>query len=546
VRLLYALFALSLCLPANAEDKWVYVKSGPFEVWTNGPDKQAKLRLLEAEQFRHALTNLLGKQELKIIWPIRILAVKDKRATIKPLTLVRDTYLTVIPNEQPLGPDFRRAAARLFLDANTKRYPQTLDQGIEEVLSALEVNGTHIYLGAPPADKRTPGWAKIHMMLTSDFAARSRVYLSNLEQGSDEGTASRNAFDKSPAEIEQMVKAHAAKTTYELKPLPGKSISIEREYYSKSLPSDQARIAEVDAAMTKAASLSDLQTPEAFETQEQYEKAITAGSKSARAWFQRAIQLRDAKTTDQARAAFKKAAELNPLWGAPHAELAKLEAAVPVRSYLEWKQAATLEVRNVEYWRAYAVSATEANQFTEAAKAWSGAERAAPTDKERAELKQARLDLEAKRAEFASAERRKASEEREREIARLKAEAMAEIRKAEAKANDRLGPVEGVERAKAEKWWDGPAGEKATGQLTQVDCLAGGVARLVVTTAPGKIQKLVIRDSKKITVIDLTNSNESSFGCGPQKPPRAVVVTYQPKADAKLGTAGDVLQVEFR
>jgi hypothetical protein len=511
VRLLYALFALSLLLPAHAEDKWVYVKSGPSEVWTNGPDKQAKLRLLEAEQFRHALTNLLGKQELKIIWPIRILAVKDKRATVKPLTLVRDTYLTVIPNEQPLGPDFRRAAARLFLDANTKRYPQTLDQGIEEVLSALEVDGTHIYLGAPPADKRTPGWAKIHMMLTSDFAARSRVYLSNLEQGSDEGTASRNAFDKSPAEIEQMVKAHAAKTTYELKPLPGKSISIEREYYSKSLPSDQARIAEVDAAMSKAASLSDLQTPEAFETQEQYEKAITAGSKSARAWFQRAIQLRDAKTLDQARAAFKKAAELNPLWGAP-----------------------------------YAVSATEANQFSEAAKAWSGAERSAPTDKERAELKQARLDLEAKRAEFASAERRKASEEREREIARLKAEAMAEIRKAEAKANDRLGPVEGVDRAKAEKWWDGPAGEKANGQLTQVDCLAGGVARLSITTTPGKVQKLVIRDSKKITVIDLTNSKESSFGCGPQKPSRAVLVTYQPKADAKLGTAGDVLQVEFK
>jgi hypothetical protein len=125
---------------------------------------------------------------------------------------------------------------------------------------------------------------------------------------------------------------------------------------------------------------------------------------------------------------------------------------------------------------------------------------------------------------------------------------MAEIRKAEAKANDRLGPVEGIDRTKAEKWWDGPAGEKASGQLTQVDCLSGGLARLAITVAPGKTQKLVIRDPKKVTILDLnvTNPTESTFGCGPQKPPRNVIVTYQPKVDAKLGTAGDVLQVEYK
>lgn len=528
-------FALLLAFALRAEDKWTYVKAGPFEVWTNGNDKHAKLRLAEAEQFRHALSGILAKPELKSIWPIRILAVKDKRLAAKPLTLVRDRYVAVIPNEQPLDAAFRKAAARIFLHANTKRYPGSVDQGLEEILGAFDVNGTHITLLAPPVAERNPAWARIHMMMTDPaFSGRMRVYLSNLENGADEGIACRNSFDKPVAEVEKLVRAHMAKSSYEPKPLTGRPIKAESDYYTKTLPSDQARIAEVDAGMSKAVSLSDLLTPEAFETREMYDKAVAAGSQSARAWLEHGLRTKD-------RSAFVKAAQLNPLWGAPHAELAKLEAAAPARAMLEWKQAANLEVRTVEYWREYALAATKANQFPEAAKAWTGAERAAGSDEERGRLKQARMDLETQRADFAASERQRISDERYREIERLKAEALADIRKAEMKANERLGGAGEIDKSKLEKWWDGPRGEKVTGQLTKIDCLAGGIAKWTIV-AGAKTTVLVVREPGKIAI---SGSTEVTFGCGLQKPARKATVEYAPKPDAKLGSAGDVLVVTF-
>jgi hypothetical protein len=531
----FPLFSILLALGAGAllaADKWTYVKSGPFEVWTNGPDKHAKLRLLEAEQFRHALTQILGKQELTLPWTIRIIAVKKGAAANMGqhpmLELVRDSYLAVIPNEAPLDGEFRRAAARLFLDANTKRYPGMVDEGLAEVLSELDVNGTRISLGAPArAERRTLSWARMHMMLSDDAfsGGRMRVYLSNLEQGSEESTACRNGFGKSLAEVEALVKEYAAKGAYEPKSLGGRPIQAERDYYSKTLPEDQARIAEVDAGMNKAKSLTDLQTPESYETQELYAKAVEAGSKSARAWFLHGMSILN---TPEGKAALQQAAALNPKWAAPHAELAKLET-IPGRIIAEWKLATNLEVRNVAYWEALAVACTKANSFADAAKAWAGAERAAPSDDERKRVKQARLDLETQRADFAESERRKASEERYREIERLKAEALADIRKAEMKANDRMGSDTAPKAV--EKWWDGAQGEKATGVLLRVECLAKGSARLWLDSG----KKLTIQDPAKIAIVGM---KEATLGCGVQKPARKVEVTFDPKT-------GYVLQVEF-
>ena len=521
-----------------AAEKWTYVKSGPFEVWTNGADKHAKLRLLEAEQFRHAFTQILGKQELKLVWPVRIIAVKKGTGANLGLhgmlALVRDSYLAVVSNEEPLDADFRRAAARLFLDANTKRYAGAVDEGLAEVLSAFEVKGTHITLGAPPEpERRTLSWARIHMMLTDEAfsGGRMRVYLSNLEQGSDEATACRNGFSRSVAEVEALVKAYAAKSSYEPKTLTGRTIQAEHDYYAKTLPEASARIAEVDAGLTKARSLADLQTPESYEAQELYAKAVEAGSKSARAWFLYAKSLPKADS----KAALQKAAELNPQWADPHAELARLET-IPGRILAEAKLAANLDVRNVAYWEALAVAATSSNAFSDAAKAWAGAERAAPTEQERTRVKRARLDLEMQRADFVDNERRKASEDRVREIERLKAEALGDIRKAEMKANQRMGSDTAPKVT--EKWWDGEKGETATGVLTKVECL-NGPARLLLSSG----KRLLVRDSAKIAIV---GSNTETLGCGIQKPARNVVVVFQPKTDAKYGTTGDVLQVEFK
>jgi hypothetical protein len=43
----------------------------------------------------------------------------------------------------------------------------------------------------------------------------------------------------------------------------------------------------------------------------------------------------------------------------------------------------------------------------------------------------------------------------------------------------------------------------------------------------------------------VNGAKEAQFGCGAAKPVRKIRLTYEAKPDAKLGTLGDVLVVEF-
>jgi hypothetical protein len=54
---------------------------------------------------------------------------------------------------------------------------------------------------------------------------------------------------------------------------------------------------------------------------------------------------------------------------------------------------------------------------------------------------------------------------------------------------------------------------------------------------------LIVADPAKIVI---RGGGERSLGCGAQKPPRSLNVEYNPKADKKLGTAGEVESIEFR
>jgi hypothetical protein len=79
------------------------------------------------------------------------------------------------------------------------------------------------------------------------------------------------------------------------------------------------------------------------------------------------------------------------------------------------------------------------------------------------------------------------------------------------------------------------------GTLVRTDCL-GRVARLVIRDAGGKDIRLLVRDPKNVVVL---TGGDFSLKCGPQRPPRALTIEYQPKADAKLDSAGDVVTVAY-
>jgi hypothetical protein len=76
----------------------------------------------------------------------------------------------------------------------------------------------------------------------------------------------------------------------------------------------------------------------------------------------------------------------------------------------------------------------------------------------------------------------------------------------------------------------------------QVDCL-GAQARLVIEGDGRKVTRLLIRDPSQVS---FAGGGEQTFTCGTQKPARRVMIDYYVKPDAKLGTAGEAVVIEFR
>ena len=529
------LLAGLVLLPMNAaEEKWTYVRSGPFEVWTDGADKHARARLVEAEQFRHALGSILGKDDLKSVWRIRLLATKDrKRGTGGKLHRVRDLWLMTIPAEEPLTAGFRRDVGKILLDSNCRAFSPEMDNAILNLLAPLEVTGTRLHLGVPDPPARTIDWARVHLFVTdTELAGRARVFFSNLESGGDMNVAIRNAFNKPVPEIEKLVAAHLTLGDWPVKDLSGRAMSAQ-DFSLRQASSEMAALARADIG---EGGYKDLDSPDAFESAGDPAKAVEAGTKSATAWFAAAQATKDSGKT---RVLFTKAAELNPLWAEPHVALAKLGGGVA-----ELNKAAQLDLRNVPYWQTLAETYSAANQFNEAAKAWNGAQRAAATPPEQERLRAARAQLEEQRADFAVSERKRVVDERAQDLERVKNESLTAIREAEAKSNSRLDDGKAPVDGKVEKWWDGPGGPKQSieGMLQRVDCLRGP-SRLVIKTTDGKLIQLLVKDPTKVAIL---NAKEQTLGCGAQTPARKVAIEYQPPPDPKTATAGAVLTLEFR
>ena len=61
----FLLVLLPTLLPtlSPAEDHWIALKSGPFEVFSSAGEKPAREKLMFLEQFREALRIITGKQE---------------------------------------------------------------------------------------------------------------------------------------------------------------------------------------------------------------------------------------------------------------------------------------------------------------------------------------------------------------------------------------------------------------------------------------------------------------------------------------------------
>ncbi len=507
---------------AAAADKWIDYRIGPFHVISDAGNKAAREKLNQIEQLRYALGVQLGKvgmgkQGLVTMWPIDLVLFANQRDYLahspgKPFVDGGSATLSAWSGDSPLPREWLRAVTRLLIDDNSGRMPDAIETALCDLFSTIKVKETKISLGAPlPAGELSPdrlrAWAKMQMLATlPDYSGKLRVYLNNIQQNGDEGVAVRNAFDMSAAQLDLKVDAYVKAGKFEAVTTGGEPLDPNRDFPEKPIEK-----AAVDGLFAE----------------------LAAGGKNFPPDSPRGL------VEKNTHASLELAIKANPRWAVPHFKLAALESDAPVK-IKELKTAATLDPRNASYWQALAEAQAASNLYDDAAKSWSLAEKAAADEPERARIHIAKMALDGARADFTEAEKRRRAEEEAAALARAKALAASEVHAAEAAASARLNAGRAAYQTPTE-WWDAPTGQKVEGKLTRVECLKGPL-RLTIQKDGGAIVKVAVRDLNKLTV---NGATEAKFGCGVTKPVRKIRLTYDAKPDAKLGTLGDVLVVEF-
>ncbi|HSW49207.1 MAG TPA: hypothetical protein VLH09_03485, partial [Bryobacteraceae bacterium] len=175
--MLRLLAILVVACALQAADRWVEVRSGPFQVLSSVGERAGRDRLYELEQFRYGMEQLLGKTEINPIWPIRILVVRSAKDAPAGLGLARDAFYGAVPERGLFPSSLLRACAVLLLESGEGRLPDEMEKALADLFSTVEFKGWQAILGAPPpAPARTSQWAKMHMLAVSnDYFGKLRT-----------------------------------------------------------------------------------------------------------------------------------------------------------------------------------------------------------------------------------------------------------------------------------------------------------------------------------------------------------------------------------
>lgn len=559
MRRIFLLGLLPICLAAS--DHWTKFTAGPYQVFTDAGTQRGREALVRFEEFRHAIGQIVGEDNLQTQLPVRILLFKNPEGwtNIEPLSEGRASYNIVLGEKDEakgvVSPAVYTALVRLFLESNTARMPAEFEHGLEEFFSTYTVKDIHITVGAPLANPDLD-WARVHMLITDpDYFGKIRVLLYNLRKGAAADPAFRNAFGKSQAEVEAMAKQRFAEHDFRTTSLSSLPMA-ERDFPEHEVSDGDARLARADllageksaadyealirdglhaADAEEGLGLIALRENHPAEAKTHFADAMRDGSSSPRCYIEYAKL-----ETDNAKAstALLKAAGINPKLDEPFALLAERDTD-PEKRLAHWKLAAERNPRNAVYWQHLADAYLADHNYDGASKAWTSGEQAATDPATRARMHEARMAIEQQRLDYEEAERRRKAEEDARDIARLKDEERARIHAAEAK----YGDGKPAEDLKPVPWWDDPkTPAKVTGLLSRVDCLAGTEARLTILTDDHKTVKLLVLDPSKLAI---EGPGDLTFRCGAQKT-RRVLVGYTPKSNARLATTGEAAVLQFQ
>ena len=489
------MIAVAALAATVAAADWTLYRSLPFEVQTDRDKKHAREVLNHLDQLRWAFGQITGKLEARTLWPVKVVITRGPSSP--QLRLVHDAWVGTLDDKADVPPAWNAQLARIFIEDNLGRMTPDIENGLTDILSNVEVSGTHIILGQP-VPKPTLAWARMHVLVTNEeYRGRVKVLIANLSKGVDAGVAFRNGLGKTAAEIDQEAQAQLTAKTVPTYDMAGKPVNAQRDY--------QAR--EIDESLVKA-----LLKPESAP---------------------------DTALGRMAANDFDAASKLKPEWAEPWKLMAALEQDPGKKAGL-MKKAAELSPRDGKLWTEFALLMHSYNRFADADKAWAGAERAAADAQERQQIRARREGLVEARLQAEEEARREAKLAEERELQRLKNEAVARIREAETKINGGKSSLDPSQ--KVEEWWDGPKGDaKVSGRLILVDCL-GKQLRLAVQVEPGKTAQLLVTDPGKISI---EGRGELTLACGPQRAARTVLIEFMQKMDPKTNTVGEVAGIRF-
>lgn len=512
-------------------ESWQKINSGPYEIYTSGDVKAAKVLLGTLEQMRGQLGDMIGQTDMKPLWPVRIVIAKGQRPG--RLTLTTGVH-SLLLGEATMTRGQKREVLSLLLKTNAGPLEASLEDALLTVLSTIDAERVRVSVGALPiVEKQTTDWVLMEYLITNEtYRGRVRVFLSNLMKGTDKATALRNGFEKDEAALR--AEAAEARKGFAEVTYPARPILPERDYRARDIEAEAGRL-QLAIAQLGDANLRDgarrvcssLATdPEAqacvaaaYALDGKADLAAIEAEKALslpRMLYLAAVGQPDRLKHQQHLFTLL---QLRPVF--PEAALAfASKEHDPVKAFKALKDASGAALRDAQYQGQLAKWAQAAGLYPEEAKAWTAAERAASDPAEKEALRQLRLGAQDRRYEAEAQARREAEEARLKDIERVKQESLRRVREAEAKARGQMTPLE--PGTKVEPWWEGEQPTSSvTGVLARVDCMGGGKARFAVRDGAGKLTLYDVQDPSKL-VLSGAGAETFSFSCGVQKAPKRV------------------------
>lgn len=542
---------IAASLPLRAKDRWTDLNIGPFHVDTDENTSGARDALVNLEQLRWVLGGMLESKDLQAIWPFRILITPAAHGATSDFVVRHGEYVLVVVPERPIPLE---RVAKLFLDANTPRLPPEVESGLPQLFAGLQARGSRVTIGASPAHSDL-GWARMHLFATKpEYAGRFNVFMNNLRGGSGLLVAEANAFGKDSKLLEKEAAEHLSSEAAQPVTISARPLDPKRDLGEHSIDAALANLYLADARLD-----SDPQSAEAA-----YKSAIEAGhaalgqeglalvamhegrkpaeylnasiaNGSTNAWVY--LEAAKDRPVNEAIPLLKKAAELNPKWWVPIHEQSKL-ASIPAEKEALLEHAAKLNPRSAALWQELAELQSKDGHGLLAQNSWARAEDAAGTPTERAKVHERAGALVDQRLDAEEAARRQSSEDARAEQERLREQQQAQIQAAEQRANSANGGTD--EDLRNVVPWFTAQNPSVEGELTRVEC-EDRQAKIWVKPRGARVMILLVPNPSTVSI----DGSRTPFPCGVQHPGRKLSLTYKPRKDIQLGTAGDVTAIHF-